>query len=141
MSLVDVALQAVGFIVQTIPIAVLLFLPFGEERFRLGMRKSISLVMIVLLAEAVVFAGVNAFSYDGKENRLLMDGMMSAAIVLGALMYFYMIEAENCVKGIVVIICIHYASIIYFLGNFSLRTLRELGIARKEMYEMPYAIE
>ncbi len=33
MSLVDVALQAVGFIVQTIPIAVLLFLPFGEEAF------------------------------------------------------------------------------------------------------------
>lgn len=141
MSLVDVALQAVGFIVQTIPIAVLLFLPFGEERFRLGMRKSISLVMIVLLVDAVVFAGVNAFSYDGKEKRLLMDGMMSAAIVLGALMYFYMIEAENYVKGIVVIICIHYASILYFLGNFSLRTLRELGIAREAVHEMPYGIE
>ena len=68
MSLVDVALQAVGFIVQTIPIAVLLFLPFGEERFRLGMRKSISLVMIVLLVDAVVFAGVNAFPMTGKKT-------------------------------------------------------------------------
>lgn len=132
--------QMAGFLLQTVPIAMLVLMAFNEEEYRLGRKRTAIYMNLFLLLYGLIFSVIHVLYYSLERNRLVMEAMMITAILFAIVMCFYLIKAAKQIMGMVFIICIHYASILYYLNNFFLKALEELKVI-KHLETVPYPLE
>lgn len=131
--------QMVGFLLQTVPIAILVFLAFDEKDYFYGRKRTFLYITLFLALYAFIFAVAHVLNYELGKTRLLRESMMTVAIIICITMYFSLIKASKWIKGTVIIICMHYASILYYFSNFMSNFLYEMGIVEENM-SMPYPL-
>lgn len=76
MSALEYALQFYGFLIQTVPVALLWYVPFPSESLRISGKRSFALLMGTLIAFALGFTALCGFLK--AEGRGLEEFMRSA---------------------------------------------------------------
>lgn len=115
-------LQAVGFLVQTLPVAVLCFVPFETDCFRLSRKKTLSFVCSGLALLAVIFSILIGALYtsSGQHNKIMgtvANLYMGLCLLSGAVFYFWNVRAKASKKTLVFVLLVHYAAILFTLSS------------------------
>ena len=95
LNTLEICIQALGFLIQSVPIAILCFVPFDDEVLLIPRKKTIACVCASLLLASVFFAGMTAFLYarpNLREGilRLCANGYMGLALLVGIFSSFGM---------------------------------------------------
>lgn len=117
--------NAAGFFVQLFPCALMIFLPFPEEAYRLRRRTIFFWMTLVSVAMALLFsAAVSLRDMDRYPNHtVLSNPFMLAAIVMILAAYVLIVREALMKKLTVFFIVLFYAVTTYLLVN-AFKTIR-----------------
>ena len=107
--------QVAGFLIQTVPVAVLVWLPF-EEHTKKGIKRTVFLICLVLFAASMIFGGLVLYAIYLDVRWLgyavkFIYGL--AALYAGAMVYLRKVKEILSKKLLVLMIGIHYEAIVY----------------------------
>lgn len=118
MSALEYALQFYGFLIQTVPVALLWYVPFPSESLRISGKRSFALLMGTLIAFAMGFTALCGFLK--AEGRGLEEFMryapnfyMGIALLTEAGLFFKNVKTGPEQKMLPVILLVHYAAILF----------------------------
>lgn len=104
--------------VQTLPIAMLMLVPFEDHDLRLRRRTGNLLAFAYLLAMGLVMALVSAVaSVDGHRNIAVRDLSLAVVLALYLSAWAMAVRVPAVRKMLVAVILLHYAAMLNALGN------------------------
>ena len=123
LNTLEICIQALGFLIQSVPIAILCFVPFDDEVLLIPRKKTIACVCASLLLASVFFAGMTAFLYarpNLREGilRLCANGYMGLARLVGIFFFFWNVRAPKGEKFLVILILVHYAAVLFTMTSY-----------------------
>lgn len=118
MSALEYALQFYGFLIQTVPVALLWYVPFPSESLRISGKRSFALLMGTLIAFALGFTALCGFlkaEGRGLEEfmRYAANFYMGIALLTEAGLFFKNVKTGPEQKMLPVILLVHYAAILF----------------------------
>lgn len=121
-------IQFLGFLIQTLPIALLLIVPFYEEQLRFSYKKS----AFLLSAGMVLFSAGFALTLwmrskflsvpDGYDN-LIGNFYMTLCLLATGVFFFRSVRADFLQKLTAIILLVHYASVLFTLVNIFVKPI------------------
>ena len=107
-----------GFALQLVPCAVLLLLPFRNECFPAGKRKTLVLLTAVSIALSLVYPLNIRINMRMEKNGNLDDNLyMLLSIVIVTVLFFLLTREKTVRRLFVLFVVINYAAIQFFLSN------------------------
>ncbi len=118
MTIGEFLLQALGFFLQTYPIAVLSFVPFLKKELLFSRKKIYLFLLAALILISFCFAVVCKIIYlPTKEDNQLLHTVsnlyMCSFIFLYIIGFFLIIRTEIIKKILILVMLIHYEAILY----------------------------
>lgn len=114
--------QILGFFIQTFPCAILLFIPFQKDTFKISKKRAISILVIFMIITSFIFACISVPFY-AEDSRYYQEMTQYAnvyftCIVLLIVIFFMYVTKEKAMKKIlVVMMIIHYGAFVFTLCN------------------------
>lgn len=146
MTAVDCFVQIAGFLIQTVPIAILFFVPFQNCEMRLPKRIILPLTCGVLVLLSIGFALVSWIVYaptvDNNDNlRTITNLYMLGSLILITVLFFVNVRTKITKKFLVLVLLIHYAAILFTLtsiidGEFGSYTVDEPILAYEALTDI-----
>ena len=107
-----------GFALQLVPCAVLLLLPFRNECFPAGKRKTLVLLTAVSITLSLVYPLNIRINMRMEKNGNLDDNLyMLLSIVIVTVLFFLLTREKTVRRLFVLFVVINYAAIQFFLSN------------------------
>lgn len=113
--------NAIGFLIQLFPCAIIIFLPFPKEAYRFRRKSVFIWITLISLAAAVIFSAVLCLRDMSKYPKHIMisNSFMLAAVVLVLAAYIWLVRESVMKKILVFLIVMFYAVTNFVLVNVS----------------------
>lgn len=114
--------QILGFFIQTLPCAILLFVPFQKHTFKIMRKKIIVLLISFMIIASFIFACIS-FPFYATDNRYFQELTtysnlyFTFIVILIVLFFIYVIKEQALKKILVVMMMIHYGAFVFTLSN------------------------
>ncbi len=111
--------NALGFLVQLFPCALMLFLPFPSETYRFRRERIFTRLVLASAVMAVLFSAVVCLRDTDRYSRhiILSNSFMLAAILLVLAAYIWLVRESLMKKTLVFFIVLFYAVMEYIIVN------------------------
>ncbi len=124
--------QILGFLLQTFPIGVLCFAPFEDNALRYARRRVYLGLFWGLTLAALGFAAFVTLFFDPHASIntplvLAQNIYMSVTFLIACAVYVYVVRATAVQKGLILLMLIHYAAVLFTTLNVL------LGVWTREM--------
>ncbi len=118
MTVEEMFFQGFGFLIQTVPIAFLGFVPFSREKFRITWKKICLLIPMGLILTGLGFVGLCAVCFDPSGAgdsflRGISNAYMAAALLLWICSFWYLVQATAMQKILILLLLTHYAAVLF----------------------------
>lgn len=115
-------LQMLGFLLQTIPVGLLFFVPFADDALRFPRRRVYAGCLLGLTLAALGFAALVTlfFAPQASINTplvLAQNVYMGGTFLLASAACVYVVRATAVQKGLILLILIHYAAVLFTTLN------------------------
>lgn len=136
-------MQAVGFLAQTLPVAVLCCVPFSDGELRLPRGRLLGFLcggLCLAAAGLGILAGGLSQGLEGRDTLLntVGDAYMSVCLLAFAVTFFWTVHTDFRKKFLVFVLLVHYAAILFTVAVIiTTKMNRLLGSGG---YYMPYAV-
>ncbi len=122
MTAAEVFQQIAGFLVQSLPIAILCFIPFSNQEMKLPKRIILPAICGGLVLLSIGFGWMCRTVYDptGIHSVLLQTAAnlyMFGSLVLGAIAFWMDVGTAAAKKFLVLVLLVHYAAILFTLNS------------------------
>ena len=143
MSAVGYWLQFYGFLIQTVPVALLWYVPFPEEKLRISGRRLYLLLGGTLAAFALGFSLLSGFLVTGELRAQIQSASnlyMGITLVLETGFFFWNVRTGWEQKLLPILLMIHYAAILFVVCSTLVRIIY-LGMRLAKVPYMVYGWE
>lgn len=135
--------QFIGFLIQTLPVAVLSLIPFHNDALPFSRKKMTLLFSGYTVLLSAGFALMSWLIYvPDMENAAFVETAtnvyMTICIILSICIFFFTIRSPFMKKFIVMVLLIHYAAALFTLSNIvggMLRDILKVGAALPIAYD------
>lgn len=115
--------QLLGMLLQMVPVAVLLGAAFDEEEMRGKKRNYYIGAAALIVAVGFIFAAASMQKPEGATRFAFGNVLMTFAILLFCIFYFYFIKASLIKKIIVLVMGCNYAAIVFLMNSIFLKCI------------------